>query len=151
MRHFEYAHVIRRKFSALLDTLGTEQLNVIPEGFNNNIVWHLGHLVVSTPLLCYVRTGVSTGKHIDLVESYRNGTKPERYIGAEEIKWLHERLLSSLEEIEKDYREGLFREIQPYSTHTFGVELQNIEDVFQCCTLHDTVHWGNVMSMRKLV
>jgi len=31
----------------LIKDLTTEQLNEIPKGFNNNIIWNLGHLIAS--------------------------------------------------------------------------------------------------------
>lgn len=146
-----YARTIREKFLHSISTLSTEQLNAIPAGMNNNIAWHLGHLVVSTEILCYVRSGVQADRMIPLADKYRNGTKPEAWIEAEEIRQLKERLLGSIDAVERDYNNGVFAEVQPYATHTFGVQLQNIEEVLECCALHDTLHWGNVSMMKKLV
>lgn len=150
-RSIVYARTIREKLLHSISTLSTEQLNAIPAGMNNNIAWHLGHLVVSTEILCYVRSGVQADRAIALADKYRNGTKPEAWIEAGEIKQLKERLLGSIDAVERDYNNGVFTGVQPYATHTFGVQLQNIEEVLECCALHDTLHWGNVSMMKKLV
>lgn len=151
MQSLDYARVVRQKTVDLITTLSIEQLNVIPTGFRNNIAWHLGHLVVSTQLLCYVRTGVQAEGLIKFADKYRNGSKPESFIEQNEIDELSSLLLSSIDNIEADYQKGVFNTIESYSTHTFGLPLQNIEDVLVCCAMHDTVHWGNIMSMKKVI
>ena len=37
--------------------LTTEQLNKIPEGYNNNIIWNLAHLIYAQQSICYVGAG----------------------------------------------------------------------------------------------
>jgi hypothetical protein len=55
---FKFILKSRQKFIELLDGLSIEQLNKIPTGFNNNIIWNFAHIVVSTQTLVYVRTGI---------------------------------------------------------------------------------------------
>jgi len=148
---FQFSYAIREKLKTLIQSLDIEQLNKIPEGLNNNIAWHLGHIVVSTEILCYQRTGVQPGKEILWADKYRNGTRPESFISQEEINILLERLSSSLQAIEADDAQGLFASITPYATHTFGFELKDKEAVFACCSHHDLLHYGNVTTTRKLV
>ena len=151
MQSLHYARVVRQKIVELSATLSTEQLNVMPTGFRNNIAWHIGHLVVSTQLLCYVRTGLQAEGLIKSADKYRNGSKPEAFIEQSEIDELSSLLLSTLDNIEADYQKGVFNKIEAYSTHTFGVTLQHIDDVLECCALHDTLHWGNILAMKKVI
>lgn len=149
--HFAFAKAIRRKIVHLPDDLTIRELNYIPEGFRNNIAWHIGHIVVSTEILCYHRTGIDPGKDIPYANDYRNGTVPKAWIDDEEIQYFKERLLSSLSEIEIDYSKGKFGSIQPYSTQTFGLELRSIEAVFECASHHDLLHYGHIQTMLKLL
>jgi len=51
---------IRRTRTYLLDfikDLSVEQLNEIPGRLNNNIIWNLGHTLVTQQHLCYIRSG----------------------------------------------------------------------------------------------
>lgn len=151
MQSLNYARVVRRKMLAIVDSLNLEQLNQIPMGCNNNIAWHLGHLVVSSQLLCYVRTGVDANREVPFADKYRNGTKPETWIEQNEIDELKSLLLTSIDTVEQDYQQGAFGKTEAYTTHTFGLMLHNIDDVLECCALHDTLHLGNVMMMIKML
>ena len=57
--------------------LSNEQLNKVPAGFTNNIIWNLAHLVAVQQAVCYKRAG----KDLKIDESYfdlfKPGTKPE--------------------------------------------------------------------------
>ncbi|MES2479092.1 MAG: DinB family protein [Bacteroidota bacterium] len=151
MQSLNYARVVRKKMLAIVDALSLEQLNQIPAGCNNNIAWHLGHLVVSTQLLSYVRTGVQSERLVPFADKYRNGTKPELWIEQSEIDELKSALMASIDTLEQDYQQGIFDKTEAYATHTFGLMLHNIDDVLECCALHDTVHLGNVMMMKKML
>ena len=37
----------RKLLEAFLDNFTLEQLNKIPEGFNNNIIWNIAHTIVT--------------------------------------------------------------------------------------------------------
>lgn len=150
-KHFEVAKVVRAKLAAIARELTTEQLNKIPEGFRNNIAWHIGHIVVSTEALCYVRSGVDPAKNIPHIAEYQNGSMPKSAISAEEIQYFINRLQASLSEIESDYQKGVFAGIKPYATMTFGIEMKDIETVFEVSAYHDTLHFGHIQAMRKLV
>lgn len=148
---FAYARVVRQKILDLIAPLSVAQLNQIPEACNNNIAWHLGHLVVSTQLLCYVRTGVQADKEVKYAEMFKNGTRPDGFFDGSLVEDLKKQLIESIDVLEQDYKNGLFGTIQPYSTHTFGLQLLSIEDVLECCALHDTLHYGNIIMMKKSV
>ena len=150
-KHFEVAKVVRGKIATIARALTTEQLNKIPEGFRNNIAWHIGHIVVSTEALCYVRSGVNPAKNIPHIADYQNGSIPKPIISAEEIRYFLNRLQDSLAEIEADYQNGIFATITPYATMTFGIEMKDIETVFEMSAYHDTLHFGHIQAMRKLV
>ncbi|WP_205896842.1 DinB family protein, partial [Pseudomonas viridiflava] len=42
----------------LVKDLSIEQLNKIPDGFNNNIIWNIAHLTAAQQNLCYTRSGL---------------------------------------------------------------------------------------------
>ena len=135
----------------LLEGLTTEQLNKIPAGFNNNIAWNIGHLVVSTPALCYLRSNVQAGYEIPYLEKYMKGSRPEAYISEEEINQMKEALFISIDRIEQDYQAKAFENFEPFATSTYKYTVQNIDEMLLCCIAHDNMHTGQVSALRKLV
>jgi urease accessory protein UreH len=148
---FQFAIATRNKIANKIRKLTIEQLNKIPTDCNNNIAWQLGHLVVSSEILCYHRTGAQPNKEIDLVEKYRNGSRPESFIEQSEIDGLLKRLLNSYNAVLEDYNKGIFKNITPYATHTFGVEMTTIEEVFDVCSNHDALHAGQISIMERWI
>ena len=149
--HFVFMRSIRLRFADLIKSQTIEGLNKIPSGFRNNLAWNLGHIVVSTDLLCYCRTGVEPAKEIPQMELYRNGTIPEKWISQEEVNELLLRLSTTIDSLEQDYLAGKFSRIVPVTTATFGVETLTIEELLENCALHDCLHWGTVVAMQKLI
>lgn len=148
---FDFARSVRKTIAETVNGLTIDQLNTVPSGCSNNIAWQLGHIVVSTELLCYVRSRVQPGKEIPLQEKYRNGTRPVSFIQQTEIDYLLSRLITSLDAIEADHKAGRFGTLKPYATHTFGFEMQDIDTVFAACSHHDVLHAGNIGILKKLV
>lgn len=140
----------RRNFLSLIDSLSTEQLNKIPEGLNNNIVWNLGHIIVTQQLLCYALAGVTPTMEKSLIEKYRKGTRPEGFIDSDEINVLKSHLFSLVDELEKDIKTGMFGNYQPYTT-SYGVELTSINDAVAFFPVHEAMHYGVALTIRKFV
>ena len=49
----------RKIFHHYLKHFSLEQLNAVPEGFNNNILWNIAHTMVTHQLLMYKRSGLA--------------------------------------------------------------------------------------------
>lgn len=142
----------RQVFADLIHSLDVAQLNTIPQGFNNNIAWNLGHIVVTTPALCYQRSGVRPNFQIPLQAAYRKDSKPSYPIQSTEISFLKELLEHSINQIESDYESGVFAQgFVPFSTSTYGAELNNIEEVLITTLMHDNLHLGYVQAQRRIV
>lgn len=139
----------RKVFIQLVDSLSIEQLNEIPEGFNNNIAWNFGHIVVSTQGLCYLRTEVEPNHDIKYISNYAKGTKPTYTVSQEEIDELKVIALASIEQIKSDYEKGTFAETTPFATSTYEVTLNTIEDVLITTISHDSLHHGYALAQKK--
>ncbi len=142
----------RKAFIRLLDELTLDELNQIPEGFNNNIIWNFGHIVVSTQTLCYVRTGITTDTSwVKYLDAYKKGSKPQYTVSAEEVADLKVLAISTIEKIEADYNKGTFATIQPYDTATYGSILNSFADVLITTSGHDNLHLGYAIAQRRII
>ncbi|KLT65965.1 MULTISPECIES: DinB family protein [Pedobacter] len=149
---FEFIINSRKAFIQLIDGLTIGQLNTIPDGFNNNIIWNFGHIVVSTQTLCYVRTGlVADASNVKFNEFYKKDTRPTYTVTETEVAELKAIALQSIDQIKEDYAAGVFKAITPFSTSTYGVEMKSIEEVLITTVGHDNVHYGYAWALKKVI
>ncbi len=147
---FEALLVLRNNTLKSVQTLSTGQLNKIPEGHNNNIIWHIGHMMASQQTLCYLRSGATPNLTMEFIDKYRKGTSPkgwDQQVSMEEIKPL---FLSSAEVFEKEYQDGKFKAYESYTTAA-GVTLTTIDEAIIYSYGHENLHYGNILTLLKLV
>ncbi|MFP9097631.1 DinB family protein [Flavobacterium sp. RHBU_24] len=105
---FKITRRLRELFSVYFENYTLEQLNKIPVGFNNNLIWNIGHIIVSQQSLVYKGSGLPANIDEVLFSLYARGTKPERDITQAEADELKTLLFSLTEKTEDDYASGLF-------------------------------------------
>ena len=145
--------IIKKTRAFLLDTLKdltTEQYNHIPEGFNNNIIWNLGHMIAAQQGVCYIRAGLTPIVSEDFINTYKSGTKPEKPLSAEEIENIKSLLLTTLDQLETDYNNHIFGGYIAWSTR-YGVELASIDDALNFIPFHEGLHSGCGTALKRLV
>lgn len=148
---FKYIIQARKAFITLIDSLNIQELNHIPDGFNNNIIWNFGHIVVATQGLCYLRTGVQPNYIVKYGAAYTKGTKPAYPVTQEEVDNLKVLAIQTVEQIEKDYYAGVFTEITPFATDTYKEIMPTIEDVITTTIGHDNLHFGYALAQRRII
>lgn len=144
---------IRKTRQYLLDQirpLSTEQWNLVPHGFNNNIVWNIGHMIAVQQGICYVRAGIPTHIEEAFFNFYKPGTKPSQFVGPEEIEMIKDLLFSTLLLLENDVTENRFTGYQPWPTR-YGVEIKSIQEALAFLLYHEGLHGGIVTAMRHIV
>ncbi|WP_313805479.1 DinB family protein [Flavobacterium sp.] len=133
-----------------LDNYSTEQLNKIPEGYSNNLIWNIGHIVVVQQMLVYNLSGLPMMVSAEMVEKYKKGTKPEATISEEEIAQIKSLLFSTLEQTKKDFSEGNFKNYSAFTTMT-GFNIRNAQEAMEFNNYHEGVHTGIMMRISKFL
>ena len=133
-----------------LEDLTTEQYNKIPDGFNNNIIWNLGHMVAAQQGVCYIRAGLASRVGEDIIALFKSGTKPERSFSEAEIENIKTLLSSTLDQLEEDYNNGIFSGYTAWSTR-YDVELAGIGDAINFLPFHEGLHSGCIGALKRLV
>lgn len=147
-KQFDIIHATRNNFLNLVNSLTVEDLNKIPIGFNNNIAWNFGHIIISQQILCYVRAGVVPKIGQVFIEKYQKGTKPESITGNDEINMLKKYLFALIEELKQDMQTDIFKNYQTVITQ-YGVKLTGINDAVQYFATHDALHLGFAKAIAK--
>lgn len=145
----ELMRISRNNVKELVSDLTHEQLNTIPEGFNNNIIWNIGHLISTTELLIYGLAGIEEKLDNDVIEKYRKGTAPAGIVDQAEITALLEKLSAQVDELEEDLNSELFTgtSFTKYPT-SFGYTLTNVHEAVQFNSMHEALHLGYMMAMK---
>lgn len=130
--------------------LSLEKLNLIPHGFNNNILWNIGHLVAAQMGICYTKGGLEASIPQIIYAPYMPGTRPERFFDNNEEDELKQLLITSMDTLETDYLNNYFHHFTSW-TNRYGTSLSNIDDALTYLQFHEGLHTGVIMSLRKLV
>jgi hypothetical protein len=134
----------------LVKDLSIEQLNKIPAGFNNNIIWNIAHLTAAQQNMCYVRSGLVVTVKEEHFSAFLSGTKPEKFIEQKEIASIFDALLNSMDRLAADYSSHTFLKFDPWDKR-YGMKLNSIEDAINFIPFHEGMHIGYIMALKKLV
>lgn len=145
---FDLIRQTRTRFIDLVNGLSIEELNEIPAGMNNNIAWNFGHIITAQQGLCNGLSGVEQDMPDELTAGFKKGTKPESFISQEEIDELKEYAMSCIDELERGLGENVFVQYKTYTT-SYGYTLNNIEDAVRFVMVHDALHLGYAMAIRR--
>ncbi|GAA4786364.1 DinB family protein [Olivibacter ginsenosidimutans] len=140
----------RKLYLDLFDTYSLDQLNKIPAGFNNNMIWNIGHIIATQHKLIYKGSNLHGHISDELFNKYQSGTKPTEPVSQQEADELKTLLTSQIEQTINDYQNGIF---VTYNERTTGIgfHLTSVQDAFECNNFHEGLHLGYAMSIRKFV
>ena len=127
-----------------------EQLVTVPDGFNNNILWNVGHALVTQEILTYKLSGLTPQVSDTLIQQCSRGTSPSNWTETPDVDEILRELEASPKRLATDYADGRFSGYQRYTT-SLGVELRDIEEAIAFNNFHEGVHLGVVLALRKLV
>lgn len=140
----------RKNILSIVDQYELDQLNTIPSGFRNNLVWNLGHVLVTQQLLCYRLSGLDCYIDDAWIDFFRKGTQPDQLVGKEDWTYLKEQFLAQAEWLKSDYEKGKFEQYTPYET-SYGMELKTIDEAIQFNNAHEAMHLGTMITMTNLL
>jgi hypothetical protein len=149
-KQIEIITSFRNLLIKMLDESSNEQINKIPTGFNNNLVWHLGHVIVSQQSMAYKRSGNTMLIDPALLEKYKGGTKPDGVVdqaGYEELKVISAK---TLDQFDKDFDAGKFGNYETFALGT-GVEITSINDALGMLQLHEGMHFGYAQALKRAI
>ena len=144
---------LRQFLLSRIADLNAEQLNKIPEGFNNNIIWNLAHLIFAQQSICYLRAGQKIKVSDKYISPYKTNTKPAGFIDEQEIEIIKQLLLNTIDELLSDYHNRIFSNYNPPEgvNKTYGIAVNDIDEALDFLLYHDGLHSGYIMSLKRLL
>lgn len=140
----------REIYLKFLTSYSLEQLNHIPEGMSNNLIWNIGHIIASQQGLVYRLSGLPTQVSETFIDKYKNGSIPNGETTQEEVDEIKQLLVSTLNQTIIDYENGKFTTYHEYQTKT-GFLLRNLEEAMQFNNYHEGIHLGFMMKIKKFI
>lgn len=151
MQHeFKITRVSREIYDRYFDNYSLEQLNKIPPGFSNNLIWNIGHIIVSQQVIVHGGAGEPLMVSEELLSKYTRGTKPEYDLSQKEADEIRSLLFTPIEKTEKDYYNQVFKTFTERKTQ-LGFTLSTVEDAICFNNYHEGIHLGIMMGIRKFL
>lgn len=147
---FAITKTSRNIIAGFLENYTLEQLNKVPQGFNNNLIWNIAHIVVVQQMLVYNLSGLPMMVSPEMVNAYKRGTKPERDVTQHEVNEIKALLTQCIDQTEKDFAAGIFKSYNEFTTMT-GFNLKTAEGAMAFNCYHEALHTGVMMSIRKFI
>ena len=140
----------RNILEGFLNQFSLDELNKIPDGFSNNLIWNIAHVVVTQQLLVYGNSQLRMLVSDEMVAKYRKGTKAEQKVTQEEVNEIKTLLFSTLEKTQNDYYNGLFKNYTEYTVSTKST-LTNVEQALEFNNFHEGIHLGYILALKKSI
>ena len=140
----------RNVLMKFLDECTLEQLNTTPEGFKNNIIWNIGHIVVVQQMLVYNLSGLPMMVSVELVAKYKKGTFPNQNCTEEEVSELKKLMFNTLEQIKVDFNNDVFKNYTEFTTMT-GFLVNSAKAAMEFNNFHEGLHIGIMMQLKKFI
>jgi len=149
-QQFELLRATRNNLLVELESNSAEDLFHIPESFNNHILWHIIHVLVSQQVLCYLLSQNPPRISMEMIGRFKNGTKPTGEVDAALIEFARTHLLKTVDQLEADYEQGLFKTYSPRDL-SYGFRLECIEDGICYNNTHEAMHYGQLKMIKKAI
>lgn len=142
----------RNVYLRFFESFSLEQLNKIPSGFSNNIVWNIGHIIVTQQILVYKLSNLPLVVSQEMQDTYINGSFPTGKTTQDEVDELKKLLISSVLKVKEDFTNpALFENYQKYTTKSTGFTITNAMDAMAFNNFHEGVHLGIMLQIKKFI
>ncbi len=152
-RQIELYQWTRTNLISLLEPMTHEQLNQIPNGFSNNLIWHAGHIHFVQQYLIYHLCGSQMDLPPSFADKYGSGSRADGNVASSECTTILSLLKKYHVQTVTDMSQDRFQSFTPFSGSYFDVDyhLSNFEEAFGYNNIHEAVHLGYMRSMAKML
>ncbi len=144
---FQNFELSRSFFLNHLEALDGETAAIQPEGFNNNILWHVGHVLTTAEYFMFGFPEKSSNLPQYYLELFNRGTSPADWKGeVPTLSELKQQLGDQLVRIKEIPEERLQEKLEKtfFNFQVFG-ELVNF------AVFHETYHLGQMHAIKRVI
>ncbi|SFJ61414.1 DinB family protein [Brevibacillus centrosporus] len=140
--------LVRNITLSALNTVSEEVADVIPEGFNNNIRWNFGHILVTQDLFMYGPSCPNLPANYAAL--FAPGTKPANWEGdVPSLATLAAQLEEQKARIKETFADRLDEKLsQPFQLGNKGT-MNTIGELFTFSLFHEGMHMNALGALKK--
>ncbi|RYY09707.1 MAG: DinB family protein [Chitinophagaceae bacterium] len=118
--------------------LNTPQYNVIPPGYNNNIIWNMGHTLVVSESYLYRNTPFARPAHPFDTAVFKRGTRPDQALNDFGISLVRKSLHDTVPVFQKMLEES-------------GHEINRLitEEDLRFVLFHESIHYRTISALMQ--
>ncbi len=144
---FKQFEMTREYFSKIVESVSKEQTDVQPDGFNNTIHWHTGHILTTTEQTMFGFPHVTTHLPTNYMELFGTGTKPADWIGdIPSMDQLIEQLKDQLTRLKQIPIEQLDQDLD-----TPFLGCKTVGELAGLALIHEAAHIGHIQAMKRMI
>ncbi|MBY6037670.1 DinB family protein [Fictibacillus nanhaiensis] len=144
---FKNFELSRSFFMKHVESMDAEMADIQPEGFKNNILWNIGHVLTTAEYFMFGYPQKSASIPMNYLELFNKGTSPADW--KSEVPTLAEltsQLKDQLNRVKEIPEERLQEKLErPFFDFTTYGELVNF------AAFHETYHLGQMHAMKKVI
>lgn len=148
---FKQLDFIRKNTLRVVEDVTEEMADVIPEGFRNNIRWHLGHIYFVMEGFAFHYLDLPKRLPEGYAKLFANGTSPLEW---EQTPPTLEELRQLLSEQQERVRSLLENrtdvKVDPPFTNRSGVKLETVAEFLNFNLYHEGMHLGIIKTYKTL-
>ncbi|WP_059049835.1 DinB family protein [Paenibacillus senegalimassiliensis] len=142
---FEQLRTYRSELLSLVDGLSDAEADIIPERFNNNIRWNLGHVLLDQYLWIWVLAKEDVLIPSGFSEWFGFGTAPSHFTDTTpKLSTLVELLREQPDLIQGRYHDRMEEEFAPTDMGIITIEQVLIRTIF-----HEGLHIGAIQALKR--
>lgn len=143
------ARLTRSYMKKRVDGLSKEQLLALPEGAENNILWNVGHIVLTNYRLLYRPSGGTVPVPSTWDGWFLPGTSPANWgttpPSADDVL---KEFQTQNDRIQSDHEAGLFKTYKPFTLKS-GSSLNSVDEALAFNLMHEGIHIGAIIALRR--
>ncbi len=144
--------LVARKAIIGVAVANRKQIEVIPEGWSNNLLWHMGHLVTVQQMLSHGLRKEPMDVKRNYIKFFTRGTSPADWEGHKTVPDL-KRLMGEM----IDLTEKVFDDIEPFQdtpleepyTNMIGLTMRTPAEALNFSAGHDGIHLGLMLALAR--
>jgi uncharacterized damage-inducible protein DinB len=144
--------IARRRLLSVLEGITEEAAAIKPEGFNNTIQWHAGHILFIAEQFLFRVPGDAVQLPPGYKALFANGTRPDDW---ETEPPSLQQIIAELKEQEGRVKESITSRLDEGLTRplslTSGLNLNSIGELLTMAIYHEALHTGYIDAMKRIV